>query len=161
MIIDKEFAELIPALTEDEYKGLEASIVADGCRDALVVWVEVLVDGHNRYRICTAHNVPFQTVEKDFADRDAVKLWMMRNQLSRRNLNDFQRIEIVRKCEDAVKADAKKRQGTRTDLLTYAENYAQVEPEKKRATIELGVMAGVSASTYEHAVAILDKAPKW
>ena len=98
MIIDKEFAELIPALTEDEYKGLEASIVADGCRDALVVWVEVLVDGHNRYRICTAHNVPFKTVEKDFADRDTVKLWMMRNQLSRRNLNDFQRIEIVRKC---------------------------------------------------------------
>ena len=51
MQIDEEFAELIPALTENEYKGLEASIVADGCRDALVVWGDVLVDGHKWRRI--------------------------------------------------------------------------------------------------------------
>ena len=32
-----------------------------------------------------------------------------KNQLSRHNLNDFQRVEMVRKCEDAVKAQAEKR----------------------------------------------------
>ena len=52
MRIDEEFQKLIPALTPEEYKGLEASILAEGCRDALVVWGDVLVDGHNRYKIC-------------------------------------------------------------------------------------------------------------
>ena len=36
--IDDEFSSLIPALTEDEYKRLEASILNEGCRDAIVLW---------------------------------------------------------------------------------------------------------------------------
>ena len=110
MKIDKEFEQLIPPLAEEEYKRLEASIVKEGCRDALVLWDDTLVDGHNRYRICQEHDIAFQTVRRDFADRNAVKLWMLNNQLGRRNLNDFQRVEMVRKCEDAVKARAKERQ---------------------------------------------------
>ena len=156
MKIDKEFAELIPPLTDEEYKGLEASILAEGCRDALVVWGEVLVDGHNRFKICTKHNIPFTTVQKEFADRNEVLVWMLQNQLSRRNLNDFQRIEMVRKCEHAVKAQAKERQGTRTDLQTSGQNF----PEVTRANDTLGELAGVSRKTYEHAAAVLDEAPE-
>ena len=80
MIIDKEFADLIPPLTEEEYRGLEASIVAEGCRDALIVWKDILVDGHNRFRICTEHGIAFRVLQKEFSDRDAVKLWMLGNQ---------------------------------------------------------------------------------
>ena len=36
MHIDEEFESLIPALTKEEYKGLEESIIAEGCRDALI-----------------------------------------------------------------------------------------------------------------------------
>ena len=156
MIIDEEFAGLIPPLTEEEYKGLETSILAEGCRDALVCWKDVLIDGHNRYRICQAHGVSFKVVQKEFAGRNEVLLWMLHNQLGRRNLNDFQRVEMVRKCEGAVKAQAKERQGTRTDLITSGQNF----PEVKRATDELGELAGVSRKTYEHATVILDTAPE-
>ena len=110
MIIDNEFKGLIPPLTDEEYKGLEESILSEGCRDALVLWGEIIVDGHNRYEICTRHNIPFKTVQKEFTSRDEVMLWMLQNQLARRNLNDFQRSEMVHKCEDAVKAKAKERQ---------------------------------------------------
>ena len=84
--IDPEFAALIPPLSAEELAGLEASIVADGCRDALVVWGDILVDGHNRYRICTKHDIPFEVVRREFADRDAAMDWMDANQLGRRNL---------------------------------------------------------------------------
>ena len=107
--INEDFAKLIPPLTEDEYAGLEASIVSEGCRDALILWGDVLIDGHNRYRICTEHNIPYETRQMEFENRDDVLLWIMRNQLSRRNLNDFQRIELVRRYEDAVKAQAEQR----------------------------------------------------
>lgn len=156
MRIDEEFAGLIPPLTEEEYRGLETSILAEGCRDALVVWNDVLVDGHNRYKICTAHGVPYKTAQKDFADRNEVLLWMLNNQLGRRNLNDFQRVEMVRKCENAVKAKAKERQGTRTDL----ENNIVPKSAQSRSRDELAQMAGVGHSTYEHATAVLDKAPE-
>ena len=161
MKIDKEFADLIPPLTPEEYKGLEQSILADGCRDALVVWGETLVDGHNRYKICTEHNIPFTTVSKDFDDRNAAMLWMMNNQLSRRNLNDFQRVEIVRKCESAVKAQAEKRmsQGVNQYTKSPVVNLPPTStPMKSRDT--LGAMAGVSGKTYEHAVTVIGKAPE-
>ena len=157
MIIDKEFAELIPPLTEEEYKGLEASLLSEGCRDALVVWNDTLIDGHNRYKICTEHNIAYMTVNKEFEDRNAAMLWMMNNQLGRRNLNDFQRVEIVRKCEGAVKAKAKERQGIRHDL---EDNIVENLPPSSKSRDELGAMAGVSGKTYEHATAILDKAPE-
>ncbi len=162
MKIDTELAGIIPPLTAEEYKGLEASLMEEGCRDALVLWNDTLIDGHNRYKICTEHGITYKTIEKDFADKNAVKLWMMKNQLSRRNLNDFQRIEIVRKCEEAVKDEAKKRQ---LSTLTQNQDTVRVKlPERKevgrRATEELGELAGVSRSMYEHAAAILDSAPK-
>lgn len=162
MKIDREFADLIPPLTADEYKGLETSILAEGCRDALIVWKDTLVDGHNRYKICTEHDIAFRTTNKDFDDRNAAMLWMMNNQLGRRNLNDFQRVEIVRKCEGAVKAKAKERQvaGLIQNADTVREKLPEREQEEKRATDELGAMAKVSRKTYEHAVAVMDKAPK-
>ena len=152
LIIDSEFAGLIPPLTPEEFSGLEQSIMAEGCREAIIVWNNIIVDGHNRYKICRNNKIPYKTEQKDFANRDEVMLWMLRNQLSRRNLNDFQRIEMVSKCEEAVKAQAEKR------MLA-----GKADPREKlpqgRATEELGTMAGVSRKTYEHAATVLDKAP--
>ncbi len=160
MIIDQEFARLIPPLTDEEYKGLEASILAEGCRDALVVWGDILVDGHNRYRICEAHGVAYNVVQRDFADRNEVLLWMLHNQLGRRNLNDFQRVEMVRKCEGAVKAKAKERQlsGLVQNTSTVKEKLPERGAIGEQSRDELGAMAGVSGKTYEHATTILEKA---
>ena len=151
--IDEEFEHLIPQLTEDEYKHLKDSIVADGCRDALVVWNDVLIDGHNRYKICNEHDIQFQTVEKNFTSRDDAKIWILKNQLGRRNLNDFQRIEIVRKCEDAIKTQAEQRM-----LAGKADPMEKLPQGASRD--ELGKMAGTSGKTYEHATKVMDNAPK-
>ena len=161
MIIDNEFKGLIPPLTDEEYKGLEESILKDGCRDALVLWGEIIVDGHNRYEICTRHNIPFKTVQKEFTSRDEVMLWMLQNQLARRNLNDFQRSEMVHKCEDAVKAKAKERQAEYYGNQ-YKSGHMEKFPEVQNQTSrdELGKMAGTSGKTYEHAVTVLEKAPE-
>lgn len=157
--IDPEFKDLIPPLTEDEYSRLEKSILRDGCRDALIEWDGTLVDGHNRYRICKKHNIPFNVQSTFFNDRNEAKLWMMQNQLARRNLNDAQRIAIVYKCEDVVKAKARERQATSTGGAEpqLRENFP--EADNKRARDELGSMAGVSGKTYEHAVKVMQDAP--
>ena len=96
-LIDEELAGLIPPLTDDERRQLEANILADGCRDPLAVWAEegILLDGHNRYRLCQQHDVPFDVREVSLPDREAAKLWIEENQLGRRNLTDDQRAAIA------------------------------------------------------------------
>lgn len=156
--INNEFKQLIPPLTAEEYAGLEKSILEEGCRDALVLWGNVLIDGHNRYEICTKHGIPFETVKKEFDSRDDAMLWMLNNQLARRNLNDFQHAEIVHKCEDAVKAKAK------AISLSNLKQNSEVEKfpprAESKARDELGKMAGISGKTYEHAVEVIEKAPE-
>lgn len=86
--IDPEFRDLIPPLAEDDRAQLLANIMRDGCRDPLVVWKgkNLLVDGHNRFEICADNALEFATVEMEFVDREAVKEWIITNQLGRRTL---------------------------------------------------------------------------
>lgn len=157
ILIDSEFQSLIPPLSTDEHERLEKSILEEGCRDALILWGNTLVDGHNRYEICTRHEIPFETVQRYFASRDDAKLWMMQNQLARRNLGDMQRVAIVRKCEDAVRAKAKERMEEGRNQ--YTESPMEKFPQGSASRDELGAMAGVSGKTYEHAVTVLETAP--
>lgn len=101
--IDAEFKALIPELAADEYALLEASIQADGCRDALIVWGVILVDGHNRYAICQNHSIPFEVKQHAFESRADVKVWMLRNQLGRRNLPEPVRVKLALQLKPAVK----------------------------------------------------------
>lgn len=110
IVIDKEFQSLIPALTADEYRGLEESILSEGCRDALVLWGDILVDGHNRYSICKKHDIPFKTVQHDFSSRDDVKLWMIGTQFSRRNLDAPDRILLAQKKARILERLAREKQ---------------------------------------------------
>lgn len=92
LIIDPEFQRIIPALTEAEFAQLEANILEEGrVRDALIVWNDTIVDGHNRWRIIQEHpEIPYEVKEMPFSSRDAAILWMCCNQLGRRNLTPLQ-----------------------------------------------------------------------
>ena len=99
--VNEELKAYIDPLTSDEHEALERSLLAEGCRDALVLWGDVLVDGHNRYGICQKHGLPFQTVQNTFfKSMGDVHLWMIDQHLGRRSVSDFQRgVLALRKRE--------------------------------------------------------------
>ena len=101
IVVNEELKAYIDPLTADEYEALERSLLAEGCRDALVLWGDTLVDGHNRYGICRKHDIPFQTVQNErFRSIDDVHLWMIDHHLGRRSVSDFQRgVLALRKRE--------------------------------------------------------------
>ncbi len=101
IVVNEELKAYIDPLTPEEHDALERSILAEGCRDALVLWGNVLVDGHNRYGICTKHGLPFQTVQNTrFTSVEDVHLWMIDQHLGRRSISDFQRgVLALRKRE--------------------------------------------------------------
>ena len=90
--VNPELLAYIDPLTQEENQALERSLLAEGCRDALVLWGQTLVDGHNRYRICSQHGIAFETIQNQhFKSIDDVHLWMIEQHLGRRSVSDFQR----------------------------------------------------------------------
>ena len=90
IIIDEELKSLLPALDSATYALLEENILQYGCRDPLILWNGVLIDGFNRYEICKKHDIAFDTTDMEFASRDRVLIWIIATQISRRNMNPFQ-----------------------------------------------------------------------
>ena len=90
IIIDEEFRILLPQLDEETFRLLEENILEYGCRDPLVLWNGILIDGYNRYKICKHHDIPFRMVNMEFDSREEVLIWIISNQVSRRNLTPIQ-----------------------------------------------------------------------
>ena len=187
ILIDEEFKALIPPLSQEERTQLEANLLADGCRDPLVVWVQpapepgahkcyahdeskcdlvpeddvwhcrhcehnparqeyVLIDGHNRYEICTRNGIEYDVEEMLFDDRDAVMDWMDANQLGRRNLhpNNFTLL-LGRRYNRAKKA-----QGAQAGNSNAAKQIDQIDPVVSTAE-KLATEHGVSPATVKRA----------
>jgi hypothetical protein len=92
-LIDEEIAALLPPLTPEEYAELEMKVSVEGFRDRLVVWKEtgILLDGHNRLKICEKYGIEYTVIEMGFPDRERAIQWVIDNQLGRRNLTDERR----------------------------------------------------------------------
>ena len=97
--IDPEFQNQIPPLTDDEYKQLEENILKEGkLLSPLIVWNNILVDGHNRYEIVQKHpEISFSTMPLPFESREEVLAWIFKNQLGRRNLTPEQKKFLIGK----------------------------------------------------------------
>ena len=145
MQILKELEVLIPPLTSEEFKQLERNILEEGIRDPLVTWNGILVDGHNRYRIAQEYDIDFETVEKEFADMNAVKEWMINNQFGRRNLNNYQRSVLALQLEDVFKAKAKENQAIQFKGNSLPLKSAEVKPIDTRQ--EIAKIANVGHDT--------------
>lgn len=147
LIVDPEFHELMPPLTAEEHRLLEDSIIANGCETPLFVWKGIVVDGHNRYDICKEHGIPFMVVEKEFANRSSVLMWIIQNQLGRRNLTAFQKCELALRFEPLLRAAAKERQRRKPANMVAAMQNASEEQCYGKTRDQLAKLAGVSHHT--------------
>lgn len=103
--IDEGLRAYIDPLTDDEREALERSLLAEGCRDALVLWGDLLVDGHNRHALCMKHGIPFETRQNtSFKSIEDVHLWMIENHLGRRSVSDFQRGVLALRKKEILQA---------------------------------------------------------
>lgn len=131
IVVNEELKAYIDPLTPEEHDALERSILAEGCRDALVLWGDVLVDGHNRYGICQKHGLPFQTVQNTrFQSMEDVHLWMIDQHLGRRSVSDFQRgVLALRKREIVAE-----RRARAAAAFVAGNAEAETQPEESSAT---------------------------
>jgi len=106
--IDPHIRGLLMPLRDDERNLLEQSVLAEGIRDPLVLWKRangerILLDGHHRYELAQKHNLEFQITELEFETEDDAILWVLQNQLARRNLTDEQRAVVLGRLYNQLK----------------------------------------------------------
>ena len=132
--IDPEFEKVIPPLTKDEYHQLEENILDDGrIMMPIAVWGDIIVDGHNRYRIAREYgDISFSTTQLDFANRYEAIAWICKNQLGRRNLSDEQKAYLLGKRYSAEKQIEKQRD----ENGRFAPSGQNDHPEEKLKTSE-------------------------
>lgn len=137
---------LVP-LKPEEYAQLEKNILEFGCRDPLVLWEGVLIDGHNRNSICTKHKLPYRIVNMEFDNLDAVLEWVEDNQLGRRNLTIEQFRLLIGRKYNRLKL---KQGGDRGNQYTVAKGQNDPLPTTAEA---IATEHGVSEKTVKRAAA--------
>ena len=165
--IDPELRDLLPPLTNEEYKQLEKNIVENGFDKnfPIMIWNDFVVDGHNRYSICKKHNIDFVHGVLAYETKEQVMEWMLDIQLGRRNLSPIQRISVAEKYRTIYEKQAKenmslgggdrksdeyKKSGT-PNLVEAINIRSQNETNTKLAKI-----AGVGKETYRMGAKILN-----
>jgi hypothetical protein len=82
------FRRLIPLQSRGEFKSLEQSLKAEGCRDPLLVWKgkNVVLDGHTRRDLCIYLKKKVKVREVELPDEQAAVDYILELQRQRRNL---------------------------------------------------------------------------
>lgn len=162
--IDPELRDLLPPLTDDEYKQLEKNIVENGFDKnfPIMEWHGFIVDGHNRYSICKKHNIEYVVGTLGYETKDEVMEWMLDIQLGRRNLSPIQRIAVAEKYRPIYEKQAKERQATSTGGANpqLTPNLVVADKTNNRSENEtnskLAKIANVGKETYRQAKRVLD-----
>ena len=161
--IDPELRDLLPPLTDDEYKQLEKNIVENGFEKnfPIMEWNGYIVDGHNRYSVCQKHNIEYVVGTLAYETKEEVMEWMLDIQLGRRNLSPIQRIAVTEKYRPIYEKQAKEnleKGGRKGGLTTQNKPLSNltnplnsVNTNKKLADI-----AGVKPTTYKMGAKVLN-----
>ena len=169
--IDPELRDLLPPLTNEEYKQLEKNIIENGFDKnfPIMEWHGFIVDGHNRYSICKKHGIDYVVGTLAYETKEEVMEWMLDIQLGRRNLSPIQRIAVAEKYrpiyERLARENLRLAEGGDRRSKEYiknqgVENLPQVDFSKKErnptTSEKLSDIAGVSEKTYRMGAKVLN-----
>jgi len=150
--IDETFRQLIPPLTSNEQKQLEENIVKDGCREPLCIWGNIIIDGHNRYKICSRLKIPFHIQQIDFTSKDEVIAWICANQLGRRNISEESRRYLIGKRYETekklkIRNPLGKNQHSEKEVCTQIEHKPQNQDRQRLTAGKIGKEYHISKTT--------------
>jgi N6-adenosine-specific RNA methylase IME4 len=143
--VKEEFKQLIPPLTQEEFKQLEDNCMKDGIREKIITWNGFIIDGHNRFEIATKWGLDYQTESKRFDSENDVKEWMINNQFGRRNLSNYQRSVLALELESVFSERAKENLKLSDGKGKQKSAEVKIEPIETRK--ELAKVANVSHDT--------------
>jgi N6-adenosine-specific RNA methylase IME4 len=142
LTINQTFKDLIPPLSTEEYEQLESNLLENGIREPISIWRGAIIDGHNRHEIAKKHGLPFEVVSYGFGSESETVMWIIKNQLGRRNLSSYDRSILALRLKPVIAERAKQKQIEAGGPLLQISVEPVINTQKELATI-----AGVSHDT--------------
>ncbi|MCI8526415.1 MAG: ParB N-terminal domain-containing protein [Oscillospiraceae bacterium] len=158
-----ELAELLPLLTAEQLAALEADLLQNGCYAPIIVDENlVVIDGHNRLRLCEKHGIPYKLAVFAFDDLLEAKRWALDTQKGRRNLDKWELGKIALKLKPDIEARAKANQsaagGDKSEQGALFVN-SQKALSPVNTTQELADTVGIGHQTMSRVMQIDEHAP--
>lgn len=151
------YQDLVPRVSEEEYKSLKQSIRNSGLWLPIIVNPKgIILDGHTRYRICNELGITPRIAERVFENELLEKKFVIEANLRRRQLNDYQKSELgipLLEIEKQLAHERKLKHSRSNDPIPSNEG-------KGEATEIVASEIGMSKSTFERAKKIIEKAPE-
>ena len=161
-VVLPEMEQLLPPLSGEQFSALESNILENGCYAPIIVSEDmVIIDGHNRFRVCEKHGLPYRMLVFSFTDLLEAKQWALDTQKGRRNLDKWKLGQIALKLKPEIEARARTNQGSRTDLsVNSPKSYTPTDTRKEMAqAVGIGEQAmGRIAQLTENAPQLLKDA---
>jgi len=128
-------AEKFPLLFGREYEELVDDIRDRGQLHPVVIHDNQLLDGRNRVRACNDLGIAPKQTEWSAPDGVTAGEWIVSTNLQRRHLTSQQRAMLAADPDilDVLEAEARERQGTRTDLGDIVQTIAQGSKSRDNA----------------------------
>lgn len=145
-------AELFPMMPDDELDALAEDIKVHGLNQPVVLHEGSILDGRNRSEACRRAGVDPKTVQWRDPGCGPVA-WVISQNMHRRHLTAGQKAMLALEVEPMLAAEAKKRQGTRTDIRADL-------PESRRGRDDAGALVGVSGRSVAKAKRIAREDPE-
>ena len=106
-----EMEQLLPPLSGEQFSALERDILENGCYAPIIVNEDVvIIDGHNRFRVCEKHGLPYRMLVFSFADLLEAKQWALDTQKGRRNLDKWELGKIALRLKPDIEIRARAKQ---------------------------------------------------
>ena len=166
-----EMAELLPPLTGEQLAALEADILKNGCYSPVIVNEDmVIIDGHNRQRLCEQHGLPYQMAVFSFETMLEAKQWALDTQKGRRNMDKWELGKIALRLKPDIEARARenmsagggdqKSESAKSGLVNSSNPISPVNTRKEMAqAVGIGEQTmGRIAQIDEHAPAAVKEA---
>jgi len=154
--VSSDYDKLVPPLSSEEYHSLKESIKESGLWIPIICNSEgVILDGHHRFRVCIELKLQTKYAVREFENKLLEKKFVIECNLKRRQLNDFQKVQLGIPLLEIERELAKKRQLDAGNSIPLAS-----DDTKGRSSEIVAKTIGVSATTFERARKIIEHAPE-
>ena len=164
---NKQFSQMVPEMTEVEYKDFLESIKNVGIRQPIhILKDKTILDGRHRVRACKDLDIQeIQALVHSFDEDEAIE-FVRDTAIERRNITKEQRIDIILRSEELInelEEKAKERatgsfKGNQHKKVASGSNGPQ--HQNNRTDDTLGEMAGVSGRTFRRMKRVKRESPE-
>ena len=163
-VVLPEMEQLLPPLSGEQFSALESDILENGCYAPIIVNEDIIIiDGHNRFRICEKHGLSYKMLAFSFTDLLEAKQWALDTQKGRRNLDKWELGQIALRLKPDIEARAKANQsaagGDRSDKGALSVNSPKaLQPIDTRK--EMAQAVGIGEQAMGRIARLSEEAPQ-